>query len=344
MAPFAGWDMPISYRSILEEHRAVRAHAGLFDVSHMGVVEIRGSDAAATCQRLTTNDIRRLADGQAQYSLLCNDRGGVLDDVIVYRLAAERYMLCVNAANTAADVAWMREHRLGNAELVDLSEDSALLALQGPRAVDVLAPHTDSPIGTLPSFGCVETRIAGASGIIARTGYTGGDGFELFVGATSAEALWDRLLEGSGGVVPTGLGARDTLRLEAGLLLHGTDMDETTTALEAGLGWVVKLDAGPFIGSEALAAESGAEPTRRLVGLVLDQAGIPRHGYPILLGQRRIGTITSGTLSPMLQKGIGLGFVANPHQAVGTRVAVSIRGRAVEARVARRPFYSATQR
>lgn len=339
LVEFAGWEMPLSYRGILQEHRAVRTSVGLFDCSHMGFVELRGGDAGATCQELTTNDVRRLGDGQAQYSLLCNDNGGVLDDVIVYRFGPERYAICLNAANTESDVAWIRAHRHGQTEVVDRSAATALLALQGPRAVDILAQRVAVPIRSLSPFTFLSTAVAGILAVVARTGYTGGDGFELFVAADKAAPLWDLLLEADQGVVPAGLGARDTLRLEAGFLLHGMDMGPTTSALEAGLGWVVKLNSEPFVGRDALAEEARRTPARRMAGLVLRSAGVPRRGYAILHDGRRVGLITSGGMSPILGKGIGLGYVEHPYEEPGTQVAVEIRGRAVPANVVRRPFF-----
>jgi aminomethyltransferase len=339
MIAFGGWEMPLHYTGILEEHRAVRGGAGLFDVSHMGEVELRGPGAAALCQYLTTNDVERLRDGHAQYTLLCNDQGGVIDDLIVYRLHAERFLLCVNAANAARDLDWIRERGVGRAEILDRSSELALLALQGPGAVDVLAPVTEAPIRSLPPFGCVETRVAGQEAIVARTGYTGGDGFEIFVAAAAAVRLWDALLARDGPVVPVGLGARDTLRLEAGLLLHGADMDAGTSALEAGLGWIVKLDCGPFIGRDALASQAKAGVRRRLAGLLLQERGVPRHDYTVSRGGTRVGTVTSGGISPMLGKGIALAYMERPHDGLGTTVEIDIRGRAVAAKVVRRPFF-----
>jgi aminomethyltransferase len=340
MVAFAGWEMPAQYQGVLDEHRAVRERAGLFDVSHMGTVELYGPDAAATCQLLTTNDVRRLKDGRAQYSILCNERGGMLDDIIVYRRSPEHYLLCVNAANTAADVAWIQGHATKRVEVVDRSAETALLALQGPRAGQALAPLARDPVGTLPAFGCVDTQVAGVPALVARTGYTGEDGFELFAPAALAGRLWDALLGGAEHVAPAGLGARDVLRLEAGLLLHGVDMGPETSPFEVGLGWVVKLDAEPFVGREALMAEARRDPSRRLAALVLAGPGVPRHCYPISRDGRRVGAVTSGTLSPTLRKGIALGMVDCPHDALGTRLAVEIRQRTVDAEVVRRPFYS----
>ncbi len=341
MVDFAGWEMPISYRGILEEHRAVRTGAGTFDVSHMGFVEIRGPQAAAFCQKLTTNDIGRLRDGRAQYSLLCNEKGGILDDVVVYRLEQRRLAVCVNAANAEAGVAWMREHATDGAEIDDRRRQTALIAVQGPRAAAALEPlGMESPAGRLARFGCVETRVLGVLAVVARTGYTGEDGFEIFVPADHAVRVWD-VLVGEGAATPAGLGARDTLRLEAGLLLHGTDMDATTSPFAADLGAFVKLDCGPFVGREALVAEAQTGPVRRLVGIVLRDPGVPRHGYPIEREGRRIGVVTSGGMSPTLGRGIALGYVERPHDAVGTAVEIEVRGRRLEGEVVRRPFYRA---
>jgi aminomethyltransferase len=337
LVPFAGWEMPISYRGILEEHRAVRACAGLFDVSHMGEIELAGPRAAAVCQELTANDVRRLEDLQAQYSLLCNEAGGIIDDVLLYRRGPERYLLCVNAANTDIALAWIREHNRGRATVIDRSAETALVALQGPRAVDVLERHASVAVRALAAFGCAEATVAGVRALVSRTGYTGDDGFELFVAAEHAGALWDALCTGE--VVPAGLGARDTLRLEAGLPLHGEDIGPETSALEAGLGWVVKLDKGPFIGAQALAAEARRGPARRLVGLALCEPGVPRHGCAVVRDGRRVGTVTSGTFSPMLGKGIAMGYVERGNEAPGVRASIEIRGRLVAAEIVRRPFY-----
>jgi aminomethyltransferase len=341
MVDFAGWEMPLNYRGILEEHRAVRTSAGVFDVSHMGVVEVRGPRAADLCQMLTTNDIGRLRDGRAQYTLLCNERGGILDDIVVYRLEAQRLALCVNAANAEADVAWIRKHAIAGAEIDDRRHRIALIALQGPRAATTLAPLVpESGVSALSRFGCVETRVRGVLAMVARTGYTGEDGFEIFVPAEHAVGVWDALVK-AGDVVPVGLGARDTLRLEAGLLLHGTDMDATTSPFEADLGTFVKLESGPFVGQDALVAEARTGPARRLVAIALRDPGVPRHGYPIGREGRRIGVVTSGGMSPTLGRGIALGYVERPHDAVGTRVEIEIRGRQLEGEVVRRPFYRA---
>ncbi len=338
MVPFAGWEMPLSYAGILEEHRAVRSRAGLFDVSHMGVVELRGTGAEETVQGLTTNDVRRLQDGRAQYSLLLNDRGGILDDVIVYRLGATRFALCVNAANTDADLTWIRRHARPGTEVEERSPGTALLALQGPRAVETLRPHAAAAIVALAPFCCVEASVAGVETLVARTGYTGEDGFELFVPADRVDRVWNALL-GSPIVQPGGLGARDTLRLEAGLLLHGADMDATTSPYEAGLERFVRLDGDPFIGREAVAAVARDGTARRIARLVLRGPGIPRRGYPVTRSGRRIGVVTSGGMAPVLGRGIALAMVEREYAAAGTCLAVEIRGRAAEAEAVQTPFH-----
>ena len=252
---FGGWEMPVQYTGIIDEHHAVRQRAGLFDVSHMGEIELRGPRALAACQALTVNDVGRLRDGQAQYSLLCLPSGGVVDDIIVHRIAPERLLLCVNAGNTEKDFAWIREHRDG-AEVVDRSAEFAQLALQGPRATDILMPVTDLPLQEIPSFSFREGQVAGRRALVAHTGYTGEDGWEIYCGAEEALAVWNALLDAGRpfGIAPAGLGARDTLRLERALPLYGHELTEETTPLEAGLGWVVRLNKGEFIGRDVAAA------------------------------------------------------------------------------------------
>ncbi len=338
---FAGWDMPVLYSSATDEHRAVRERCGLFDVSHMGELELRGPEAGAVCEELTVNDIARLRVGDAQYTILCNDQGGVLDDLIVIRLGPERYLLVVNAANTAADLAWIRERARGRCEVLDRSDEFALLALQGPEAERVLRELTALDLRTLRPFTAIEGPIVDRRVLVSRTGYTGEDGFELLVESAEARLLWDAVLEVTlrQGGLPAGLGARDSLRLEAGLPLCGSDMDGTTTPLEAGLGWVVRLGKGEFVGRAAMRAQSEAGLGRRLVGLQLDEAGIPRHGHPVWQGGKPVGTVTSGARSPTLGTFIGLAYVAAGAAQVGMHLEVEIRGRRLPARVVRRPFY-----
>jgi aminomethyltransferase len=338
---FGGWEMPLSYRGAADEHRAVREHCGLFDVSHMGEIELRGPQAGAVCQELTVNDVDRLRIGDGQYTVICNPRGGVLDDLIVLRLGPERYLLVVNAANTAADLAWIVARTDGRTEVVDRSDEYALLALQGSEAEIALRPLTPLDLGALRPFTAVEGLVAGLRVLVSRTGYTGEDGFELMAAAADAAALWDALVDAARrrGGMPAGLAARDTLRLEAGLPLCGTDMDASTTPLEAGLAWVVKLGKGPFIGRDALAEQARAGLPRRLVGVQLDEPGIPRHGQAVWRGETRVGEVTSGIRSPTLGACIGLAYVRADAAAEGTALGIEIRERRLPARVVARPFY-----
>ncbi|HSP99245.1 MAG TPA: glycine cleavage system aminomethyltransferase GcvT [Candidatus Dormibacteraeota bacterium] len=340
MVDFAGWDMPVQYRGIIDEHTAVRTRAGLFDVSHMGEIELRGPGALDACQRATANDVRRLRDGTAQYSLLLDPGGGIVDDIIVHRLAAERVMICVNASNRAADLAYLREHARG-AEVVDVSDATALLALQGPHATAILARCTDLALAQIPRFAFAHTQVAGRRVLVARTGYTGEDGWELYAASGDARVLWDALLEAGApdGISPAGLGARDTLRLEAALPLYGHELGLDTSPYEARLGWVVQPAKGDFVGRDALLAAKARGPRRCLVGIELIDAGVPRADYRVLRDDRPVGVLTSGTKSPTLGKGIALGYVEPAASAVSTALAVEIRGRAAAARVVPLPFY-----
>jgi aminomethyltransferase len=345
LVEFGGWEMPVSYRGIIEEHHAVRNAAGLFDVSHMGEIAVSGRDAAAVCQMLTTNDVRRLADGQVQYTLLCRPDGGVVDDVTLYRRDAERYFFCVNASNVAKDLAWIREHA-GAATITDESAATALLALQGPRAAAILARLTDAPLASLRSFRFVAGTVAGRPTLVSRTGYTGEDGFELYVAAGDAEPLWTALLAaGRGdGIEPIGLGARDTLRLEAALPLYGHELDDTTTPLAAGLARFVVLDGDDFLGRAALLREREVGSPRRLVGLEMRAPGIARQGHAVLAAGAAVGRVTSGTHAPTLGRAVALAYVDAARAATGAPLAVDIRGRAVDAAVVPTPFYKRLQR
>jgi aminomethyltransferase len=342
---FAGWEMPLKYSGVFEEHYAVRRACGLFDVSHMGEIELRGPGAAALCQRLTVNDVRRLQLGDGQYTLFCNERGGVLDDLIVYRLEEERFLLIVNAANTAADHDWIQAYAGADVEVLDRSAALGLLALQGPEAEFVLRTLTPADLPAMRPFTVSSAPVAGLKVLISRTGYTGEDGFELVVDADAAPQLWDALLEGTQrrGGLPAGLGARDTLRLEAGLPLCGTDMDAETTPLEAGLAWVVKLAKGDFIGRSALAGQANGGIPRRLAGIELQEPGIPRHGDAVWAGDRAVGLVTSGIRSPTLGTFIGLTLVEAAAADVGQVLGVETRGRRRPARVVARPFYRRTR-
>ena len=340
MVDFAGWEMPVQYRGIIEEHLAVRRKAGIFDVSHMGEIEIRGAGALAACQSVTTNDVARLRDGQAQYSLLLLPSGGIVDDIVVHRLSAERVLLCVNASNREKDAAWITENVRG-AEVIDASDDWAQIALQGPKATAILSRLTAVDLGALPRFSFVEGEVAGRRALIAHTGYTGEDGWELYSKPDAARPLWDALLEAGAadGLAPAGLGARDTLRLEAALPLYGHELGDDTSPLEARLGWVVRMDKGEFIGRDAVIRVRAEGVRRRLCGIELTEPGVPRAGYEVVRGDHTTGAVTSGTKSPLLGKGIALAYVADADAAAGTELAVRIRDRAVGAVVVPLPFY-----
>jgi aminomethyltransferase len=341
LVPFAGWEMPVQYEGIRAEHLAVRRDVGVFDVSHMGEVVFRGPKALASLQRLFTNDLSRCADGQAQYGVLCRERGGIVDDVVVYRRSAEELLVCVNAANRQKDFDWLHGHAFG-AEVVNESDAWAQLALQGPRAPDVVQRLTPVRLSSVGTYRFTDGEVAGVRCVVARTGYTGEDGFELFCASADGPRLWAALLDAGAadGVVPCGLGARDSLRLEMAYRLYGSDMDDTTTPLEAGLSWVVKLDKGDFVGRDALVKQKEAGLARKLVGFVLTDPGIPRHGHAVLQDGKAVGTVTSGTRSPSLGTSIGLAYVPPALAGEGSTFAVDIRGRAAAARVVKTPFYS----
>jgi len=337
---FGGWQLPVHYTGIQEEHHAVRQRAGLFDVSHMGEIELRGPHALEVCQELTVNDVGRLRDGQAQYSVLCYPNGGTVDDIMVHRLSSERLLLCVNASNTETDFAWISEHR-GQAEVINQSAAYAQLALQGPLATRILTPLTNLSLDAIAPFAFAEGTVAGRAALVAHTGYTGEDGWEIYCAPHDAVAIWDALLETGRpmGMQPVGLGARDTLRLERALALYGHELTAETTPLEAGLGWVVRFSKPHFIGREALQRQRETGVSRQLVGLTTNEPGIPRQGYRVFHADEVVGSITSGTKSPTLGKAIGLGYVANVWKAVGTQLGVEIRERVVSAGVVALPFY-----
>jgi aminomethyltransferase len=340
MVPFGGWEMPVQYAGIVEEHRTVRAAVGVFDVSHMGEFEVGGEGALPALQRLTTNDAAALAVGQVQYSLLCRPDGGIVDDLTLYRLGDDRFMLTVNAANIEADWAWVTE-RGAPAEWVDVSAETALVAVQGPRAEALVQRLASVDVTGIRYYHFARGEVAGAPAIISRTGYTGEDGFEVYVAAAAAARLWTDLLDAgqADGVRPVGLGARDTLRLEMKYALYGNDIDATTNPLEAGLGWVVKPAKGDFIGRAAIEAMRARGVPRRLVGFEMVERAVPRHGYPILKDGVAVGQVTSGSFSPSLERGIGLGYVRADLAGVGTDLGVEIRGATRRARVVPTPFY-----
>ncbi|HWC01738.1 MAG TPA: glycine cleavage system aminomethyltransferase GcvT [Methylomirabilota bacterium] len=341
MIPFGGWDMPVQYSGIVEEHRAVRGAVGCFDVSHMGEFEFRGPDSLRLLQRITTNDVAALQVGQVHYSLLCYEDGGIIDDLTLYRLADDHYMMTVNASNIDKDWAWVSSHLGSRVDARNVSEETGLIAVQGPHAERLVGGLADVDVGAIGYYHFRRGQVAGVPGIISRTGYTGEDGFELYLPAARTEQVWERLLAaGKGdGAVPVGLGARDTLRLEMKYALYGNDIDETANPLEAGLGWVVKPAKGEFIGRTALEGVRAAGLRRRLVGFEMVERAVARHGYPILHGGSSVGIVTSGSYGPSVDRYIGIGYVPTALAAVDSAIAIEVRGRGQAARVVKTPFY-----
>ena len=339
MIGFGGWDMPVQYGGIVEEHRLVRSAVGCFDVSHMGEFEFRGPDAARALQRVTTNDVGGLAVGQVQYSLLCQDDGGIVDDLTLARLADDHYLMTVNAANIAKDWAWVTSHLDGRVDARNTSDQTGLIAVQGPRAQALVGRLADVDVPGIGYYRLARGRVAGVPALVSRTGYTGEDGFELYLPAEATERVWEALLSGPEGAGPVGLGARDTLRLEMRYPLYGNDIDETTNPLEAGLGWVVKPAKGQFVGREAIERARAAGIRRRLVGFEMVDRAVARHGYPIRNGQTVVGQVTSGSFGPSVERYIGLGYVPDTLSAVGSEFQVEVRGRGQAARVVKTPFH-----
>jgi aminomethyltransferase len=337
---FGGWAMPVQYPTgIMEEHRTVRSAAGLFDVSHMGEVAFEGPRAAEAVQRLVTNDVGKLGDHTAMYTCACLPSGGIVDDLIVYRSSAQSFLIVVNASNIDKDFSWFVENAGQICTVRNDSDAFALLAVQGPKAVALVQSLADQPVEKLRSFTWAESRAAGVPVMVARTGYTGEDGVELFVPSERAAELWDKLLDAgqSVGLRPIGLGARDTLRLEARLSLYGNDIDEEHTPLEAGLGWVVKGKG--YLGEEALARQKAEGVKRRLVGFVMKERGIARHGYDIVDGGAKVGVVTSGTTGPTVGVAIGMGYVPTDKSEPGTSITIDCRGKPARAEIVKGPFY-----
>lgn len=343
MVPFGGWEMPLEYSGITDEHLAVRQHAGLFDVSHMGEIEFAGGEALAALQHITSNDVSKLKVGQIQYSALTTESGAFVDDLLVYRLATDHYMTVVNAANIAKDHAWMKAHtqQFSDLALVNASKRYALIAVQGPRSTEVLRQLCGLDLVGLRYYWFTYGEVAGVKAMVSRTGYTGEDGFEVFIPPIHAVSVWDALLRAGAteGLKPAGLGARDTLRLEASMRLCGSDMDETTSVLEADLGWIVGWGKSGFLGEARLRDERANGPQRRLVGFEMIDRGIARHGHTILADGIPVGHVTSGTQTPFLKKAVGMGYVPAALAAPGQRVEIDIRGRRLAAQVVAMPFY-----
>ena len=347
MTEFAGFNLPLWFKGIIPESLAVRNAVGIFDVSHMGRALVRGQDSQRFLDHITTNDVASLNKGSGQYSLLCNSVGGIKDDVLVFNLQQDQYLIVYNAANRVGDYEWFGSTKDGfDAEIQDVSDEIAMFAVQGPKAVPLISKLADAPLGKLPRFACDWAEIAGCKVLVSRTGYTGEDGFEVFVwdapigSAVNAQKVWDKMLEAGRpiGLEPCGLGARDLLRLEAGLCLYGTDMDENTNPFEAKLGFVVKLNKD-FIGRSSLQQVKEKGPQKLRVGVVTENRVIPRHGFSILFNDEEIGRVTSGTLSPILDKGIAMGYVTPQNASQGNAVKIKIRDRVEGAKFVKPPFY-----
>ncbi|MSP12570.1 MAG: glycine cleavage system aminomethyltransferase GcvT [Chloroflexi bacterium] len=340
MVDFGGWEMPVQYNSILEEHRAVRQQAGLFDVCHMGEAHIRGPQAGRWLQQMVTNDPMTLQINQAQYNVMCQENGTALDDLIIYRLGEAHFLAVLNASNVDKDVNWLRQHLESGVTLEDASDGTALMALQGPAAQTILQKLTAVDLSQLRYYWCQPGAVAGVDTLICRTGYTGEDGFEVMVSSDKAVAIWGALMQAgaSHGLLPVGLGARDTLRLEAAMPLYGHELDEETTPLEAGLTRFIVLDKD-FIGRDAVRDEKEKGLKKRLVGIEMVDRGIPRQDYAVLYQGEVVGKITSGTMSPTLEKAIAMAYVRSDLREVGTELAVMIRDRPAKAVIVRRPFY-----
>lgn len=342
IVPFAGFEMPVYYKGIVVEHAAVRERVGLFDVSHMGEVLVRGPRALEFVQNITVNDASTLVPGQAQYSAMCLESGGVIDDLLVYKRGENDFLLVINASNIAKDFAWMQEHAFDGVELENVSDSYTLLAVQGPRAVELLQKLTTVDLESIAYYHFVEGELAGEQMIISRTGYTGELGFELYLPSdkSTSEKIWNTIMETGAefGIEPTGLGARDTLRLEMGYCLYGNDIDDTTNTIEAGLGWITKVNKGEFIGREAIAKVKQEKPTRKLVAFEMNERAIPRQHYAIVVDGNTVGEVTSGTSSPTLGRGIGMGYVASAYATVGTVIGIAVRDKVVPATVVKPPF------
>lgn len=340
LVPFGGYEMPVQYSSIIEEHKAVRNSVGVFDVSHMGEFIVKGKNALPFLQLVTVNDAAKLVPGQAQYSAMCYENAGIIDDLLVYKIGDNHFMVVVNASNIDKDFQWMKSHLLPDVELRDESDGTALLAIQGPKSLSTLQKLTPVNLSAIGYYHFTQGSVSGVEMTISRTGYTGELGFELYFPVVHAEKIWKAIFDAGKefGIAPVGLGARDTLRLEMGFCLYGNDIDQTTNTLEAGLGWITKINKGNFIGKPVLEKAKAHGLERKLVGIVIEEKAFPRHGYAIQSNGTSIGSVTSGTFSPSLEKGIALGYVSAASALVGCSVQIEVRGKAVEGKVAALPF------
>ncbi len=338
MVDFGGWELPVQYSGILDEHEAVRTKVGIFDVSHMGEVTVRGKQAVELLQKSTCNDVTKLEDGRAQYNGLLYPNGGFVDDILIYRMAADYYFVVVNASNTDKDFEWLRDAAKGmDVDVQNVSADYAQLAIQGPEAERVLQTMTDVNLPNIKYYRFDQGTVDGAKTIVSRTGYTGEDGFEIYVSPDAAPRLMKKLVET--GVKPCGLGARDTLRLEAKMALYGNDIDDTTTPIQADLAWIVKLEKGDFAGRDVLQREKEQGPPRKLIGFEMIDKSIARHGFPVVDGSAEVGVVTSGTHSPTLKKAIGLAYLPLDKSGQGNEFTILVRGKEARARVVPTPFY-----
>ncbi|MFT4412543.1 glycine cleavage system aminomethyltransferase GcvT [Fredinandcohnia humi] len=340
---FGGWDLPVQFSSIKEEHEAVRTKAGLFDVSHMGEIDVKGKDSLAFLQKMMTNDVALLKDGAAQYTAMCYEDGGTVDDLLIYKKSDDHYLLVVNASNTDKDFEWLKQHVVGDVEVVNISNEIAQIALQGPLAQTVLQKLTITDLSEIKFFKFQDDiEIVDKKALVSRTGYTGEDGFEIYCQAEDVVALWNAILEAGEpeGVLPCGLGARDTLRFEANLALYGQELSKDITPIEAGIGFAVKPNKeADFFGKEVLKQQKEEGAPRKLVGIEMIDKGIPRHGYEVFVGEEQIGEVTTGTQSPTLQKNIGLALIKSEHAALGKEVEVQVRKKRLRAVVVATPFY-----
>ncbi len=340
LVPFGGFEMPVLYTGIMEEHNAVRNAVGVFDVSHMGEFIVKGNNALAFLQKITVNDVSKLFPGRVQYSAMCYENGGIVDDLLVYMIADQHYLVVVNASNIDKDFSWMQQHLLPDVTLENESDATSLLAIQGPQSKAVLQKLTDVDLNPIEYYHFVHGKVSGIEMIISRTGYTGELGFEIYFPAEHSAKIWNALFEAGKefGIAPIGLAARDSLRLEMGFCLYGNDIDQTTHPLEAGLGWITKLNKGDFIAKPILDAAKKNGANRKLVGMMLSEKAVPRHGYTIYVGNENVGVVTSGTFSPSLEKGIAMGYVQAQYAAVDSKVQIDVRGKHIEATIAALPF------
>jgi aminomethyltransferase len=340
IVPFGGYEMPVQYAGIMEEHKTVRNAVGVFDVSHMGEFFAAGTQALPFLQNITVNDVSKLTPGKAQYSAMCYEDGGIVDDLLIYMLAENSYMIVVNASNIDKDWEWMKKHCPSDVSFENKSDGTALLAVQGPKSLQTMQKLTSANLASIPYYHFVQGNLAGIDMIISRTGYTGELGFEIYFDVQHGEKIWNAIFDAGKefGIAPIGLGARDTLRLEMGYCLYGNDIDQTTNPIEGGLGWITKLAKGDFIAKPVLERTKAEGPKRKLVGMMLQDKAVPRHGYPLMVNGTSVGVVTSGTFSPMLGKGIAMGYVNASHAEIGSKIQIDVRGKFIDATIVTLPF------